>query len=140
MNRLTPIEQFKREYTGNLCEILCDQPCAIVSWFTAIFSFKKTYPILGYNKKVSGVNYPCDDKGYCTLYSQNRCIRELFKVKKYTYFKREERKKLKDLNINGINIICVSGHYISTCDNEYYSFFDNDNDDVIAIWELKDAL
>lgn len=137
MIKVTPIEQFKKVHTGNIIDSLFDNvPCAIVSWFTACFSFTNTYFVLGFYEGVNGENYPCDKEGYCNLKNANRCIRLLFKVKKYTYYKRSERFKLKDLKIDGINIICVNGHYISTNYKEYYSFFDNSNDEVIAIWQL----
>ncbi len=134
----TPIEQFKSIYKGNLVDTLFnDVPCIIVSLFTATFSFEKTYPVLGTREEFNGNNYPCDEEGYCKLKEANRVIRALFDVNKYIYYKRSERKKLKDLELEGINIICCKGHYISTNDNEYYSFFNNDDDEVIAIWKLN---
>ena len=134
----TPIDQCKSIYNGNLVDNLFDNvPCIIVSLFTATFSFVKTYPVLGMSEDFNGKNYPCNEEGYCTLKEANRVIRVLFDVKKYNYYKRSERKKLKDLELEGINIICCKGHYLSTNDNEYYSFFNNDNDEVIAIWKLN---
>lgn len=138
MKQITPIEQCKRLYKGNLVDTLFDDtPCIFVSLFTATFSIVKTYPVLGFNKNFSGENYPCDENGYCSLKEANRVIRALFDVKKYLYFKRSERKKLGSLELEGVNIVCCKGHYISTNGNEYYSFFNNEDDDVIAIWQLK---
>lgn len=134
----TPIEQFKSIYKGNLVDTLFnDVPCIIVSLLTATFSFEKTYPMLRTREEFNSNNHLHHKDSYCTLKEANRVIRALFDVNKYIYYKRSERKKLKDLELEGINIICCKGHYISTNDNEYYSFFNNDNDEVIAIWKLN---
>ena len=141
MTSKTPIEQFKNVYNGNLIDTLFNNaPCIIVSLFTATFSFTKSYPVLGLDKNFNGDNYPCDKKGYCSLKEANRVIRLLFDVNKYTYYKLNERKKLKDLELKGVNIICCKGHYLSTNNDEYYSFFNNDDDEVVSIWELNSFL
>ena len=75
--------------------------------------------------------------GYATLTSANKWIRENLPIKKRTDFKRGERPKLKDLHFAGKAVVCVLGHYIYLEQETYWSFFDNENDDVVTIWELK---
>lgn len=35
------------------------------------------------------------------------------------------------------NDVCLLGHYIYIDNDNYYSFFDNDEDEVVCIWWLK---
>lgn len=76
--------------------------------------------------------------GYMTLKDQNKFVRQLCKVKKYTYYKRSERPKLKDLHIQGKALVCVYGHFLYLEGETYWSFFNNENDDVVAVWELNE--
>lgn len=78
------------------------------------------------------------NNNYASLRSVNQAIRKVLKVKKYTYFTRDQRVTLKETHINGKAIVCVYGHflYADFTENTYYSFFDNDNDKVVAIWEI----
>lgn len=78
-----------------------------------------------------------DNDGYCTLKEINSCIRKNFKVKKYFYFPRDKRRLLKEIAIPGKAIICVYGHYIYVNEDTYYSFFNNDDDPVVAIWFIE---
>lgn len=75
---------------------------------------------------------------YAALRSVNQAIRKVLDVKKYTYFPREQRVTLKEMHINGKAIVCVYGHYLyaDSTENTYYSFFDNENDKVVAVWEI----
>ena len=76
--------------------------------------------------------------GYATLAAANKFIRANLPVKRRKDYKRGERPTLRDLNYDGKAIVCVLGHYIYLDGDDYYSFFDNDNDDVVAVWELGD--
>lgn len=78
-----------------------------------------------------------DASGYVTLSEANRFIRANLNVRKRMDFKRGSRPLLKDLNLNGKAIVCVLGHYLYLNHETYYSFFDNENDEVVAVWELK---
>lgn len=79
--------------------------------------------------------------GWLTLEDQNKYIRKLFPVRKKEYFKRGERIKLKDfLEKNKERcIICCYGHCIYVNKDNYWSYFDNLNDDIVCIWFLKDS-
>ena len=74
--------------------------------------------------------------GYATLASANKWIRRNLSVTKRTDYKRGERSKLKDLHLDGRAIICVLGHYIYVDGETYWSFFDNEYDDVVTVWKL----
>ena len=80
------------------------------------------------------------EDGYCSLRDANKYIRDTFKVRKRTDFRRGERPTLKELiknqKITGPAIICVLGHFLFADGDTYYSFFKNGNDDVVAVWEL----
>ena len=77
--------------------------------------------------------------GYRSLTSMNKSVRYFCHVKQYKYFKKSDRKNLKDFDFtNKKAIVCVLGHYVYVENNTYYSFFDNDNDKVVAIWYLGD--
>ena len=47
------------------------------------------------------------------------------------------RKTLKEFHLENA-IVCCYGHFIYLNGDNYYSFFDNENDKVVAVWELKD--
>lgn len=80
------------------------------------------------------------DDGYFTLDNMNKFIRGIFSVKKKVYYKRNERMILSEfLKTNTENcIVCLLGHYIFVSEKDYWSFFDNVNDDVVCVWYLKD--
>ena len=75
--------------------------------------------------------------GYATLQSANAYIRRNLPVKKRINYKRGERPNLKDLNADYEAIVCVFGHFLYLDRDKYYSFFDNDNDDVVSVWILN---
>ena len=81
------------------------------------------------------------DDGYLSLKSENKYIRSLLPIKKYDYYKRGERPKLKELLKNNQRkaVICVYGHLLYADKNNYYSFFDNDEDEVVAVWWIKEG-
>lgn len=74
--------------------------------------------------------------GYAKLNVSNRFIRNHLKIKKRIDYKRGERPKLKDLHLAGKALVCVYGHMIYIEDDVYWSFFDNEEDDVVAVWLL----
>lgn len=76
--------------------------------------------------------------GYATLAVGNKFIRNNLEVKKRVDYKRGQRPKLKDLHITGKAIVCVYGHLVYVDQETYWSFFDNENDEVVAVWYLKE--
>ena len=80
-----------------------------------------------------------DTNGYCSLRKAKECINYLFKVKSYKFIKGERRKPLKEYDLIGKYIILVKGHYVAQWNNTYFSTFNNDNDKVVALWELEVA-
>ena len=79
--------------------------------------------------------------GYATLRDTNKAIRENLKIRKYEYYNRADRITLAELmkrETQGRAVICVYGHYVFADfgSKEYYSFFDNSEDLVVAIWHL----
>lgn len=77
--------------------------------------------------------------GYLTLAGANKFIRSNLRVRKRTDYKRGERPKLKDLHLDGKGIVCLFGHFVYVDREEYWSFFENKEDEVVAVWELKEA-
>ena len=77
------------------------------------------------------------DDGYATLRAANKFIRANLPVARRRDFKRGERPKLRELSFAGKAIVCVLGHYIFLDGDDYWSFFDNEEDDVVAVWELS---
>ena len=77
--------------------------------------------------------------GWATMDILNRYVRDNLPVKKKVYFKRTERFKLREfLETNTERAgVCVLGHFIYVNGKDYWSFFSNLNDDVVAIWYLE---
>lgn len=65
--------------------------------------------------------------------------REYLPIAKRIDFKKNERPLLKEfLQTNETRCcICVLGHYLYADAQTYWSFFDNDDDKVIAVWYLR---
>lgn len=75
------------------------------------------------------------EDGYATLDKANKFIRANLPVKKAIYYKRYERPRLCDLNYDRA-LVCVYGHLVYLEEDKYYSFFDNENDEVVKVWIL----
>ena len=78
------------------------------------------------------------DDGYATLASANKYIRSNLPIKKRVDYKRGQRPVLKDLDIEGRAIVLVLGHFIYFDGKAYHSFFNNDLDEVVSVWLIKD--
>lgn len=84
------------------------------------------------------------EDGYLSLNDMNRYLRGIFnqegaKIVKKTAFKRGERPKLESFLAGNKDryIVCVLGHYVYANGEKYWSFFDNDNDDVVCVWKIE---
>lgn len=77
------------------------------------------------------------ESGYLTLRDMNKFVRALLPIKKRKDFKRRERPLLRELEPCKA-VICVVGHYLYMDYDKYYSFFDNENDDVVAMWIIDE--
>lgn len=121
MNRITPDDIFN------------GYPCSFVAVNTAMWvnddSCTKTLTDMPDGLKRAD--------GFLSLNNLNKYARANLDIKRRLYFKRGERSKLKDLHLDGRAIVVVYGHCIYVDHETYYSFFDNENDDVVSIWELK---
>lgn len=107
-------------------ENLAESPCLVVALSNAAGSIDN---LRGFPK--------LRPDGYATLAAANKWIRENLKIKKRTDYKRGERPKLKDLHLDGRAVVCVLGHYIFLDHEKYWSFFDNEEDEVVAVWEIN---
>lgn len=104
-------------------------PCLIVSVCSAL----RCGPVV-----FEADDYPkLRDDGYATLNAANKWIRSHLNVRKRVTYKRGERPKLRELDLDGEAIVCVLGHYIYADKDTYWSFFDNDDDEVVTVWLLK---
>ena len=109
-----------------------DLPCSVVSIGCAS---ETLHGSCDYGKIKEFSEMASANNNYATLRSVNEQVRRFFQVKKYTYYKRAERKTLKEFR--GITaIVCCYGHFVFLNSNEYYSYYDNANDKVVAVWEL----
>ena len=110
-------------------------PCSVVSIGCASELLHGSFD---YGKIKAFSEMASANDNYATLRSVNEQVRKFFDVKKYTYYTRAERKTLKDFRGEGRAIICVLGHFIFADFTQdcYYSYFDNLNDKVVAVWEL----
>jgi hypothetical protein len=77
--------------------------------------------------------------GYASLNAANAWIRENLPVKGRRDYRRGTRPKLKDLHLDGMAVVCVHGHYIFLDHEVYWSFLDNEEDEVVAVWELDES-
>lgn len=115
MNRITPPQKFE------------GVPCSIVAVVCALKG----------NVYVGDYVQNLKRDGYATLTVANRFIRANLPIKRRVDFKRGERPLLKDLHFDGTAIVCVLGHYIFLDHEDYWSFFDNEDDEVVTVWEIK---
>ena len=107
-------------------------PCSVVSIGCASELLRGTFD---YDKIKMFSEMASRNNNYATLRSVNEQVRKFFNVKRYTYYTREQRKKLKEYHFENA-IVCVYGHFVFVHGDTYYSFFDNDDDRVVAVWEL----
>ena len=113
-------------------------PCILVAIDQASKCFGKEFPARKMLEFPLFKNNELFDKnGYCSLRKARECINYLFKVKSYKFIKGKRRKPLKEYDLIGKYIILVKGHYVASLDNTYFSIFNNDNDEVVAFWELE---
>lgn len=108
------------------------KPCSYVAVATAFEDyFKKPFE--------EGVPEGLRLNGYLTLDNQNKYIRRYLPVKKKVYYAKKGRPNLKEFLKDNTQkcIICVIGHYIYADNDNYYSFLNNDLDDVVCVWLLK---
>lgn len=80
------------------------------------------------------------EDGWLNLDDANRYIREYLPVKKKQYFKRNERSKLSLFLRDNTRkcCVCVYGHFIYVNGHDYWSYFDNEDDDIVCIWYLEE--
>ena len=110
-----------------------DLPCSVVSIGCASETLHGSFD---YGKIKAFSEQASANDNYATLRSLNEQVRKFFNVKKYTYYTRAERKTLKECCSGKTAIVCVYGHFVFVNGDTYYSYFDNDNDKVVAVWEL----
>jgi len=117
--QITPNERFR------------GMPCSMVSLYYAYKDIYKQFI------KVDEIVKTRPD-GYLALSKMNMYCNLLFHVKNAKQYGKEKRFTLKEfLNSNDKQcIVCLLGHYIYVDKKNYYSFFNNDYDKVVKIWEL----
>ena len=93
------------------------------------------------NHKDFNANLPdtLKNDGYLSLDNANKFIRQYLDVQRKEYLTRKERMTLSEFMETNKSkaCICVLGHFIYVNGKNYWSYFDNDNDDVVCIWYLK---
>ncbi len=79
--------------------------------------------------------------GYLSLKGMEALILAHRAVDCKAYYKGGQRPTLKEFmarNKGRKAIICLLGHFVYFDGNDYYSYFFNDNDDVVQAWFLED--
>ena len=82
------------------------------------------------------------ENGYVSLNDFHKAIKHFFPNAKKIYFPKKDRETLVENQAqygaftNRKAIVCCLGHYIYVNHNTYYSYFNNDDDLVVAIWFL----
>lgn len=137
MNRKSPYELYSTIKEGDkLLELLSCSTLSLSCAMANRYTPEDRMPTLEDIKR--GIHFY--HEGYRSLKDMNKVVRFMFNVRKYRYFTKKERVPLKKIKTLGGEraIICVLGHYIYVENDNYYSFFNNDNDLVVAIWFLGD--
>jgi len=108
-----------------------DQPCSYVGTGCA-------YEDITGKRFTASLPEGLSDTGRATLQQLNGYVREHLKVKKKVYYRRAERFKLRDFLAGNTDraVIVVLGHAIYANGQDYWSFFKNENDEVVCIWYL----
>lgn len=108
-----------------------NMPCSYVAAGCAYFDMK--YAKL--NAPLPGV---IGKDGYLTLESANNFFRKVLSIRKKQNFKKGHRPLLKDFLERNTEraCVCVCGHYIYVNGHDYWSFLDNDNDEVVCAWYI----
>lgn len=77
--------------------------------------------------------------GWLSLENLNSYIRKVLPITKKEYYKRGTRPKLKDFLKENYRpcLICVYGHFLYAKNEDYWSFFDNEEDDIVCIWYIN---
>lgn len=108
------------------------QPCSYVGTACAYEDYYgKSFP--------GGLPDGLKANGYLSLEGENRYLRSWLPVSKKVYFKRGERPLFRDfLRTNTARCcVCVFGHFVYVKGADYWSFFDNEEDEVVCVWYLK---
>lgn len=105
-----------------------DYPCSMVAVGCAYGKFRPMPDELEQNLK---------EDGYLGLKEMNKYVRTYLPIKKRIDYKRGQRPKLKDL-AGEKAVVCVLGHFLYLDKDKYYSFFYNDEDDVVTAWFIKE--
>lgn len=141
MIRHDPYELFDEEtqerVEGTLEMFSCSTLCLSMAIKRVIAEKGKEIPTPTLEDIKNGISFYVE--GYRKLSDMNKTVKWYFPNAKYHYFKKNERVNLDKIG-NNLNkaIICVKGHYIYVEEDKYYSFFDNLEDEVVAIWVLEE--
>lgn len=136
MHRLEPNELFEDKVAAD--QFLSTQPCSVVALNCAL----KDFVLIEEPKKFDD-ELKCWTFGYLKLNDFHKVIKKYFpKVKKHI-FEKQNRETLFDADYHydafvlAKAIACVKGHYIYVNNDTYYSYFNNDNDELVAVWFLN---
>lgn len=108
-----------------------DQPCSFVGTGCA-------YEDITGKNFIAPLPEGLSDTGRATLQQLNTYVRRYLKVKRKVYYKRAERFTLREFLSKNTDraVIVVLGHAIYVNGENYWSFFKNENDNVVCIWFL----
>jgi hypothetical protein len=109
-------------------------PCSVVGTGTAYEYLTGSY----FSTASRNMPYGLKPDGYLSLDLEDKYIRRFLTVKRKKYYKKDERMTLSDflLGYKGPAAICVLGHFLFAVNGDYWSFFDNELDEVVCVWYL----
>lgn len=111
-----------------------DKPCSYVAVGCAYENI--------FNKKFEvGLPSGLKNDGYLSLNFMDKFAREILSIKKKTYFKRDQRIRLKDFLKDNRKkyCVCVLGHFLYVNNGDYWSFFENEEDYIVCVWEIEES-
>ena len=116
-----------------------NRPCSVVAINCALKDFGKIDDDLTDLSDIVEIN----ENGYLSIANMDKVVKHFFTTAKKRYFGKKDRISLfshhwyYDTFANKRAIVCVEGHYLYITNYNYYSYFNNTNDLVVAIWFLN---
>ncbi len=113
-------------------EIYRELPCSVVAVGCALKIAEKSKLDALFSSRLHS-------DGYLSLKGMDELMRAFLGVTKRTTYKRGQRPCLRDFchGYNGKAVVCLLGHFVYIEGGDYYSFFFNGGDDVVAVWKIE---
>ena len=107
-------------------------PCSVVSVGCAMKLIDRAAIVRLYSNQLH-------KDGYLSLRDMDGLLRANMSVKRRTNYKRGQRPALWQWAQDHVGtkaVICLLGHFIYFDGHDYHSFFHNESDEVVTVWEV----